>query len=78
MDESDYLTDITVVEAIVRKIASLEEIDPIELEPPLYDAIDPDALQRLLQSSEAVETVRFTYAGWVVDVRGDGRVSVHN
>lgn len=41
----------------------MEEQDPIDL-PPLYDSVDPDALDRLAESS----TIQFEYAGYNITV----------
>ncbi len=76
MNSNDYNGNPTTLEAIVRTVAAEEGIEPTELEPPLYEAIDPDALQSLLDSSDAVRTVQFSYGGRTVEVRGDGQVTV--
>ena len=65
---------------IIEQVASLEETDPIAL-PPLYDTIDPDALDSFFHSSasdgaQAESTVRFTYCGYDVRVGADGDVAV--
>jgi hypothetical protein len=41
---------------IVDRVAEVEEQDPLDL-PPLYDSIDPDALDRLAESSK----IQFEY-----------------
>ncbi|ELY77860.1 HalOD1 output domain-containing protein [Natrinema gari] len=46
------------------RIAAREGCDRAAL-PPLYDAIDPEALAAVLESNAAV-TVRFEYAGYRV------------
>lgn len=66
-------------EAIVTEIAAREGIDPVELDVPLYEVVDVDALERLLESgkdspSEAPITVEFTYAGYDVTVDDGGTV----
>ncbi|NHN48423.1 hypothetical protein G9464_12580 [Halostella sp. JP-L12] len=66
----------TVLFAVAEAIGD----DPLEL-PPLYDAIDPDALNKLFDSSafgaeRGDGTVEFAYAGCDVSVRADGRVTV--
>lgn len=37
----------TPVLTIVEKVAEREGVDPVDLGPPLYDAIDTDALNRV-------------------------------
>lgn len=58
---------------IVSAIAEREGIDPMALEPPLYDAIDPDALTAITEADPATElTLSFNYAGYRVTVIADG------
>lgn len=58
---------------IVETIAADAGRDPIEL-PPLYDAIDPDALSRFVESADSDAFLEFRYCGNVVTVAGDGSV----
>lgn len=67
-----------VSSTVVTGVAAVKNVDPIDL-PPLYYAIDPDALDGLFQPHcSASETVRvqFTFAGCDVVVDGDSRVTV--
>nr|WP_090309674.1 HalOD1 output domain-containing protein [Natronorubrum texcoconense] len=53
---------------IVATVATLEECDPIEL-PPLFDAVDPEALDALFSDTDnGVKLVRVSYCGYVIDV----------
>jgi len=54
-------------EAVLQAVAQAHGLDPIELDEPLYEAIDPDALDHLVESSDEV-TVTFRYCGCVVTV----------
>lgn len=60
---------------VVDEIADKEGTSPLELEP-LYDVVDPDALDALFQSDSAEGTFEFTYHGYHVVVREDGRLTV--
>ncbi|QSW97871.1 HalOD1 output domain-containing protein [Haloterrigena alkaliphila] len=65
---------------LIEQVASLEETDPMAL-PPLYDAIDPEALDSLCRSSASdgamtEPTVHFTYCGYDVRVGAAGDVAV--
>ncbi|WP_265109310.1 HalOD1 output domain-containing protein [Halosolutus halophilus] len=60
---------------VVEAIADATNTDALDLKPPLYDAIDPSALDQLFTGTEAV-TVQFDYQGHAVTVRGDGTVAV--
>lgn len=64
------------VDRIVTKIAERAGQEVSELEPPLYEAIDADALAEVVHS-EAVREVQFSYQEFevVVDDRGEVRVS---
>lgn len=67
--------------AVVEAVASREGIDPVSLETPLYEAIDPDALDALVRrapptSDRAPLHVEFTYHGYDVTVSSEGEVAV--
>lgn len=63
-------SDVTV--EIVSAIADREGIEPMDLEPPLYDAIDPDALTAIMNVDPATElTLSFNYVGYRVTVIAD-------
>ncbi|QKY19167.1 hypothetical protein B4589_001780 [Halolamina sp. CBA1230] len=67
-----------VAERVVGAVATVSGVDPLVL-PPLYDAIDPDALDALVEGMTDGEVV-FTYAeceitvtaAGVIDVEGSG------
>lgn len=64
----------SVTEQVVRRVASALNDDALEL-PPLYDCIDPDGLERLVDSMADGE-VSFTYVGHQVTVESDGTIDV--
>lgn len=64
----------SVTERIVQQVASSMDDDPLEL-PPLYGAIDPDGLERFVESMDDGE-VSFMYVGHQVTVSHDGTVDV--
>ena len=64
----------TITEAIVHAAGAVRNETPVELEP-LYDAVDPDALERLVASDGSV-AVTFEYADLTVSVSGCRRVRV--
>jgi hypothetical protein len=61
-------------ERVVQAVAAARTTDPLEL-PPLYDAIDPDALGAVVDRMDEGEVV-FTYAATEVTVTADGSVAV--
>lgn len=64
----------SVSERVIGTVATEVGVPPTELTP-LYDRIDPDALDSL-SNCESVERVEFTYHGRRVVVHGDGRIAV--
>lgn len=75
--EWEHGTEHTPVYAVVTAVADASGMDIAEL-PPLYEAIDPEALNDLFtaRSEPAVGQVSFQYAGYDVVVRGSGVVEV--
>ncbi|WP_306053903.1 HalOD1 output domain-containing protein [Natronococcus wangiae] len=72
-------TKNTPVYRVVSAVADVVGADPVDL-PPLYEAINPEALNDLFmsRSDTAVDTVQFQYAGYDIVVRGDGEVKVQS
>lgn len=66
----------SLTEAIVLAVAAVRNERPVELES-LYDAVDPDALERLCSGASSV-TATFEYAGVTVSVTADHRVLVND
>lgn len=66
----------TLTERIVEATTDVAGTDALDL-PPLYDAVDPDALEALYDR-DGVDgpEVAFSYADCGVTVHGDGSVSV--
>lgn len=65
---------------VVESVAAADGVDPIDL-PPLYDAINPDALNTLFDpaSTDGKSTVgelRFSYHGYDVRVTAGGVVTI--
>lgn len=61
---------------VVRAIAEREGVDPVRLDPPLNDAVDPDAFDALLADPATIGVVEFTYRGYGVRVDSGGDVRV--
>ncbi len=85
--ENDRRTDDTdVIETkpsirVVERVADAEDVDPHALDPPLYDAIDPEALDRLSTAITDGSTTRgrisFQYHGYDLSVDATGHVELH-
>ena len=67
----------TPVYTVVSAVAEVEDSDPVDL-PPLYNTINPEALNDLFTSGSetSVDQVTFQYAGYAILVRGSGEVQV--
>lgn len=59
-----------VVEAVARE----EGVSPADLDQPLNDVVDPDALNALFSQTGPDGAVEFTYHDYTVVVDGTGRV----
>ncbi|NGM68362.1 hypothetical protein G6M89_04955 [Natronolimnobius sp. AArcel1] len=73
----DIADDQSVTEAVIDAVATATGISPIEL-PPLYDSVDPDALNTLFdrQREGSALEMGFFYSDYRIVVEGDGRVIV--
>jgi hypothetical protein len=60
--------------AVVETVADAEGVDPVDLEPPLYEVIDAEALDRLFRGGAG--EVTFEYAGYEVTVDSEARVAL--
>lgn len=66
--------DGQIAERVVGAVAEAVDRDPIAL-PPLYDVIDPDAIEALFRPGTDGH-VEFTYSGCDVVVEADGSVRI--
>ncbi|NHN58767.1 MULTISPECIES: HalOD1 output domain-containing protein [Halorussus] len=77
---TDSGVDRRVSTAVVTAVAEAEGRSPTDLVPPLHDAVDPEALDRLFEDdrprSESEPRVSFTYCGYDVRVGGPNDVVV--
>lgn len=62
-------------EAIVLEIAERTDVNPVDL-PPLYERVDPEALDSLVQGPGSVH-VTFEYTGYEVTVSETGCIAIH-
>lgn len=68
-------TDCTPGMRVVDKVAIRAGVDPEEL-PPLYDAIDPDAIAIVFQNDSA--QLVFEYAGYTIRITDENRIQVES
>lgn len=64
----------SVPAGVVETVAAATDRDPVDL-PPLYESVDPDALDACV-ASMASGTVTFSYAGYAVTVDDEGSVDL--
>ena len=61
---------------VVRAVADLEGVAPVDLDPPLYGVVDTDALDAIVEGPGGTDVVvSFTYAGYDIEI-SDGDVHV--
>lgn len=77
--DSTYLDADSPSAAVIQAVANASDEDPREMEP-LYDAIDPDALDALVRSAEdhggTELTLEFSYNDCWVRLGDDGELTV--
>ncbi len=85
LDQSDRNGGESLSLKVVTAVAEREGIDPMELEPPeyeaLYDVVNPEALDSLFAprqngTGRASGRVEFTFCGYDVVVTSDGDVTL--
>lgn len=64
--------------SIIRAVASVSDVDPLSLQPRLYDVIDSDALETLLAADPTDRSVQvtFSFGAYEVTVTNDGEIVV--
>ena len=62
----------SITTQVVRKVADIKGTDPTNLKTPLYEVVDPDALEVLCSKSDQIE-ISFSYEGYdvIVDTPSD-------
>lgn len=69
----------SVCRDVVEAVAARMGVDPLDLDRPLGDVVDPDSLGRLFRDGgrdRPTGRVEFRYCGYDVTVSSDGRVEV--
>ena len=72
----EYTQGESVSVAIVEAVSTVEGVSHSRLEPRLYDVVDPDALDRVVETGEADLELSISLNGYRVTVFGDGRIRV--
>lgn len=64
-------------EAVLRSLAAVTGVDQLEIEPPLYESIDPDALDQLFESAQSDDLhVSFAHSDHRIIIDGNGDLSI--
>lgn len=64
---------------VVTEVAAAKDVSPVNMQPPLYEAIDPSALDDLFSDRNGVSSVgkvTFRYDGFEVTVESNGEVTL--
>lgn len=64
--------------SIIRAVASVSGVDPLSLQPRLYDVIDPDSLERLFSSATCEMEMTFLFGTYEVTVTGGGDIFIQD
>lgn len=80
-DDSQSMNGNSITTKVVKRVAIMEGVDPLELQPPLYSTVDIDALEDLFTSAvddrtEGTISIEFEYQGYQVTIESDDEVSV--
>ena len=79
MDEPTYTTGKSLSTVVIEAVAEEMDTEPEELPVPLYEAIEPDALDALFGSQNSSDgVVMFSYCDYEVTVTADGGVSLED
>lgn len=71
----------TVSERVIEAVAEANSVSPLDLHPPLFSVVDPEALEAVVASLDSGPDgsdgrIRFTYCGCEVTVTATGAVMV--
>jgi hypothetical protein len=77
VDSTIPVESLTTAERVITAVAEATDVSPTELSPPLYDVVDPDALESLVeQAPDDGVRISFEFHECTVIVSGNGDVSV--
>lgn len=63
--------------AVIEALADAEGVDPLDLDVPLYNFVDLEALDTIfLEGNTPNTTVEFSLDGYLVTIRGTGNVEI--
>lgn len=76
-------TTETISCAVVEEVAKREGVDPVDLTPALYDAIETEAVETLFSDSVSSDqrnsvSLTFSYCGYEITIGGEDDIQVRN
>lgn len=77
--QQESLVGRSVSQLVIERVSEREGINPAEIEPPLYDVIDPDALDSIFvtpSKSTQKRRVDFAYRDYWITVEGADEVTI--
>ena len=79
-ESTTLTTDEAVSIAVVDAVADLEDTTVADIDPPLYEVVDPDALDRLFMPTEDNDRndgrVSFEYLEYTITITSDGFIRI--
>ncbi|WP_232686543.1 HalOD1 output domain-containing protein [Halobacterium zhouii] len=75
---TNYSGPNPVLVAVVEQLSELEGSDPMDVDTPLHDYIDPDVLEKLTARNDSQWQLRFYTDGYQIRVSGQGTVTVYD
>lgn len=64
-------------EAVLRSLAAVTGADQLEIEPPLFESIDPDALDQLIEAARSADIcVSFDHSNHRIVLDGTGNLLI--
>lgn len=76
--QTDVSGGSSICNEVVQLVAEAEGTDPVDLTPPLFEVVDPAALESLFADKQALGKVVFNYKSHEVSVFPDGYISVRS
>ena len=75
----DWTVDGSISTSVIEAVATVTEKAPTDVEP-LYEVVDPDALDSLVTSLRDAGhgTVLFALSGWEVSVKASGEIELQS
>mgnify|MGYP006294201653 CR=1 FL=1 len=76
MESNDFEDNRSASEAVLYEVAEQEDVQPEDLNPPLFEVVDPDALDALFKGDTG--RVSFEYHGYAVTVDHSATVTLQS